>query len=245
MAGRLLGPGLAGRGRRRSLARRTALSAARPARGSQARAPRSSRRRAAVGAAGCPSGAADGVGRAGSPASSTVVERRRALVDERPGRAGQGREAAGARSRGRGCDEATSSSSWASSKMTTSWAGSSAPPVARWVRVQVGVDDDHVGLGGPVPGRLGEADVAGRAAGRARALAAPDAHAAPTPRAWARRPARPGRRSTVVAAPVDQPAQLPTERAEVGAVGPAPRRRRRGRAGRRRPRTSAARCRQR
>ena len=50
-------------------------------------------------------------------------------------------------------------------------------------RVQVGVDDHHVGLGGPVPGRLGEASSAGRAAGRARALPGPDADLGPGDRA--------------------------------------------------------------
>ena len=83
--------------------------------------------------------------------------------------------------------------------------------------VQVGVDHDDVGHRRPLPGRLGEAHVARRAVGRARALGR--RHADRGPRRWAGFERKIGPVAGLGRdRPLQQPADLAAEGAQLGAV---------------------------
>ncbi len=82
-------------------------------------------------------------------------------------------------------------------------------------RIEVGVHHDHIGLCGPGAGRLGKTDVARGAASGAGALPRPDAQLGP-----GHRTGLPGQVGPVSGGgafrPIHQSANLPAERAEVG-----------------------------
>ncbi len=92
--------------------------------------------------------------------------------------------------------------------------------------VEVGVDDDHVGVGGPGPGVLGEAVPARTGSGRRRGTRGRWSRPWPRPGSGARRAARPGRRWSCRRP--SGPGGAPGRRAVAGSDGSASARRRQG-----------------